>query len=288
MDKKIIDGKSLAKKHEDILKEKLSSFGERKPTLVSFCNRDDSSAVKYTQLKKQKAEDLKIVFIVEEYDGKTYEDNLVNRLNKYASDPEIDGILIQLPLPDSLKPSKVNLINLIPPEKDVDGLTGKSFLPATVKGIISILDSLSRHPAREAGRIPLDSGSNNDEMPKQVWHDGWKNKKVAVVGATGEVGGEMILALKKMRLKPLEISRRADNFKELKKAQIIISATGQESLIKSKMIKEGAILIDVGLGDFDTECYKKANKYTPITGGVGPMTVISLMENVVESYERRV
>ncbi len=259
---KIIDGKALAKKHEDALRINLAQIKKiRNPMVVSFCNQDDPPSVKYTFMKMQKAIDLGIDFSAEEFSADTDETELTKLVKEYADNLLVDGLLIQLPLPDRLIPFREQLLNLIPPQKDVDGLTGKGpYLPATVKGVISILDEHIEN---------------------------WQGKIIAVVGATGEVGGDMILALKQMGLKPLEISRKADNFAELKKAQIIISATGQEGLIKPDIINDGAVLIDVGLGDFDPKCYEKASRYTEVTGGVGPMTVISLMENVVESYGKR-
>ena len=263
MDTKVIDGKALAKQHEDALKNNLDTLKkDRNPFVVSFCNQDDPSSLKYTFMKLQKARDLGIDFIAEEFSADTPEAKLAKLVKKYANNLSVDGILVQLPLPPELNPFKEELLNLIPPEKDVDGLTGKGpFLSATVKGVISILNEYVKN---------------------------WQGKIIAVVGATGEVGGDMILALKQMGLKPLGISRRADNFAELKKAQIIISATGHENLVKPDMVSEGAVLIDVGLGDFEEKCYDKASQYSPVTGGVGPMTVISLMENVVESYEKKI
>ncbi len=260
MNPKILDGKSLAKKHEEVLKEKMVDLNGQ-PTMVSFCNQDDSPSVKYTEMKRSKASDLGINFLVENYSSETTKEDLEIRLQKHAKDSEVDGILIQLPLPENLEDSKEQLISLIPPEKDVDGLTGKGkFLPATIKGVISILNE---------------------------YIENWKEKKIAVVGSTGEMGGSMIKALKDMDLDPLAISRKSDNFAQIKEADIVISATGQKSLIKPDMIKDGAVLIDIGLGDFNEECYEKAEKYTPVIGGVGPMTVISLMENTVASYEQR-
>lgn len=262
MDPKIIDGKTLAKKHEDILKAELSGLNGRRPTLVSFCNRDDLLSVKYTFLKKQKALDLGIKFLVEEMNSQTSKDDLAGRLKKYGEDWNIDGILIQLPLSDLLKPYKDDLVNLIPLEKDSDGLTGKGkFLPATVKGVISILD---------------------EEI------SGWTEKKIAIVGSKGEVGKHLSLALHTRSGKLIEVDKNiGDLGKDLQDADIVTSATGKKSLIKPEMIKDGAILIDIGLGDFDPGSYHKASKYTPVIGGVGPMTVISLMENVVESYRKR-
>lgn len=257
-----IDGTDLARQHEAILKKRLSQINRnRQPTVVSFCNQDDPPSVKYTFMKLQKAHSLGIDFIAEEFSADTPGDYLENLVKKYDSD-EVDGILVQLPLPENLNPFKADLLNLISPQKDVDGLTGKGpFLPATVKAVISILD---------------------EEVK------GWSDQKIAVVGSTGEVGGPLVEYLKKQGVKVIEVSSIVGDINvDLKEADIVISATGEENLIKPTMLKSGAVLIDVGLGDFDPSCFKKASKFTPILGGVGPMTVISLMENVVESYEKR-
>ena len=197
--------------------------------------------------------------MAEEFSANTPREYLEKMVNKYSKDSEIDGILVQLPLPENLNPFREGLLNLIPLEKDIDGLRDESpYLPATVKAVISILD----------------------ENVKE-----WKSEKIAVVGATGEVGKPMVKYLKENNVTVSEISRNLGNLDtDLKDADIIVSAVGEENLIKEEMIKNGVILIDVGLGDFDSGCYERASMYTPKTGGVGPMTVISLMENVVESY----
>lgn len=274
MNSKIIDGKALAKKHEENLRQTLKqvqgdSGTKRNPSIVSFCNQDDPPSVKYTFMKLQKATDLGIDFIAEEFSADTPHDYLIRMVKQYNENPAIDGIMVQLPLPDELNVFKDDLLDLIDPEKDVDGLTGKgSFLPATVRGVLSILD---------------------DEIPE------WKKRKIAIVGSEGEVGKPLSLELKSrggklgnLRGGILIDKNVGDLNEDLKESDIVISATGQEGLIKPEMIKDGAILIDVGLGDFDPGCYEKASRYTPVTGGVGPMTVISLMENAVESYQRKV
>ncbi|OGE15509.1 hypothetical protein A2111_02235 [Candidatus Daviesbacteria bacterium GWA1_38_6] len=125
-------------------------------------------------------------------------------------------------------------------------------------------------------------------MPNQVRHDNWENQKIAVVGATGEIGKPLVKLLRSKGVNLVEISSSMGSIEnDLKNADIIISAVGSENLIRAEMIKEGVILIDVGLGDFDPGCFKKASLYTPKIGGVGPMTVISLMENVTEAFFRK-
>lgn len=262
MDLKVINGKALAKKHEGYLRKKLLQIKkDRNPAIVSFCNSDDPPSVKYTFMKLQKAMDLGLDFIAEEFSATTPHEYLVEMVSKYGNDKNIDGIMVQLPLPDELNVFKKDLIDLIPKEKDVDGLKGDSFLPATVRAILTILD---------------------EEV------SGWQEKKVAIVGSEGEVGKPLSLALHTRGVKAILVDKDKGSFEELKGADIVISATGQEHLIKPQMLKERVILIDVGLGDFDPDCYKKSSRYTPVLGGVGPMTVISLMENVVESYSKRI
>ena len=289
MDSKVIDGNALAKRHEAAIKERLSRIKkDRNPAVVSFCNQDDPASQKYTFMKLAKASDLGIDFIAEEFSADTGREYLESLVKKYAADPGIDGILVQLPIPENLNPFREGLLNLIPAEKDVDGLLESSpFLPATVKAVISILNSLLRHSG-------LDPESQKTEILKQVQDDNsvggvwWKDKKIAVVGATGEVGKPLVKYLKENNVEVVEISRNlGDLVSDLEDADIVVSATGEENLIKENMIKTGAILIDVGLGDFDPGCFQKASLYTPKIGGVGPMTVISLMENVTEAFLRK-
>lgn len=258
MDSKILDGKTLALKHEDLLKQKLSQK-KHSPKIVSFCNEEDNASVMYTNMKKQKAGDLRIEFIAENYSSATPKDEIVKKIEKYNDDSGVDGIMIQLPLPESLN----GLLDLIDPQKDVDGLVKEShFLPATVKGVISILDEYIK---------------------------GWETKIIAVVGALGSMGEAVTKALKERGTHVIEIDKKisASNLNDCRDAEIVISCAGVRNLIILDHIREGAILIDVGLGDFDPATLQKASLYTPEKGGVGPMTVISLMENVVESYEKR-
>lgn len=254
----IIDGKALALKHEKELINKLKSVN-RPLKLVSFCNRKDPSSVLFTTMKYKKANELGIEFITEFYNDDSTTEEIKEKIESYNQDLTVDGIMIQLPLPNELSDSKDELLNTIDPKKDVDGLSEngrQNYLPATIKGILSILESLN---------IKLDK------------------KSFAVVGSEGMVGKPLVEVLKK-DYKVTEYDLDIGDLKNLIDSDIIISCTGVQSLIKPLMVKENAILIDVGLGDFDERCFSKSSFHTPKFGGVGPMTIISLMENVFKSH----
>lgn len=257
-----IDGSALAELHATHLRGALVEVW-RKPKIVSFCNTEDEPSVKYTSMKAQKAEEVGIEFKVEEYDTSTEQLILAEKIRQYNSDPTVDGIMVQLPLPLDLVVFQTDLLELIDPHKDVDGLTEAGqqfFMPATVKSVISIL---------------------------QAEVSDWEKKRIGLVGSEGEVGKPLAEVLIKKGVQDIILIdiEQGNLDKDLLKCDIIISATGKENLIKPEMIKEGSVLIDVGLGDFDPACYDKASKYTAKYKGVGPMTVISLMENVLESFQ---
>ncbi len=251
-----IDGLALAADHTAKLKVNLQGH----PTIVSFCNQEDEPSVRYTEMKAQKAAEIGIIFKKEMYSTSTSQEELVEKIRRYNEDPTINGIMVQLPVPLDLVVFQQDLLNLITPKKDVDGLTAegqKIYMPATVKSVISLLEA---------------------EVP------GWQQQKIAVVGSEGEIGKPLTETLKSQGVTPIEIDlNKGDLTTDLHQADIVISTTGKEYLIKPDMVRPGVVAIDVGLGDLDPEVYDKASKYTARTGGVGPMTVVSLMENVVES-----
>lgn len=260
---KIIDGKALAKQHEDILREKLASIKDRSPKLVSFVNIEDEPSVKYTGMKAKKARDIGIDFITRNISPRTKFAYLIKEIKKYNADSAIDGIMVQLPIPDGILQGRGqgDILEQINSEKDVDGLRQNSpFLPATVKGVISILEAEGQLGKKRVVRV--------------------------IGGVRGMVGSALVRQLSRMGERVIGVSRSDPALKTLsKQAQILISAVGQENLITGDMVKDGAVVIDIGKDvDFETVA-KKALRITPPIGGVGPMTVISLMENVVESYE---
>lgn len=259
----IIDGKKLAAEHESLLKKKIQEL-RIKPKVISIRVGDMGGSEIYSEMKTRKATDLGIKFEIHYRPPHTEFSDILREIEHLNKQGNVDGLMIQLPLPpEFLGEHKVEeLLHTIDPEKDVDGLTGKGLLPATVKGVISILES-----------IKID----------------FKNNIFAVVGSKGQVGSEMVKALKDEGGRVIEVDQKdaTTGLGDIKNADVVISCTGVKGLVKPEHVKVGVVAIDIGLGDFDSGVYEKASAYTPIKGGVGPMTVISLMENVVEVYGSR-
>lgn len=265
MDDKLIDGKKLALEHEEKLRQVLAKYQEeRPPRLVSFVNQEDPPSVQYTGMKSKKAGELGIEFTMEKISKKTKYATIVAKIAKYNTDPATDGIMVQLPISESLLYGRTpnELLELISPEKDVDGLTEKSpYLPATVKGVMTILES--------EGVLG-------------------KGKVIRVLGGVhGMVGSGLVKVLYGMHEKVLGVSRKDPALKTLARhADVLISAVGEENLVTEDMVKNGAVVVDVGK-DVDTDnVLKRVSRMTRKTGGVGPMTIISLMENVTEAFCR--
>lgn len=268
---KLIDGKKWAKVHEGRLKRKIKKL-KKQPVLVSFLIGDDPSSVLYVNIKHQKAIELGIDFRVAKYDCSVQFKKVADHIQRLNQELMVNGIMIQLPLPQSFLSGSTEdeLINLILPQKDVDGLRLDSpYLAATVKAIFSLI---------EDEKITL------------------TGKNVVVVGASGEVGNRAVKAIKKRGIRVRGGDQGDDIESVTKQADILISSTGKMHIIKGEMVKKGVVVIDVGsekladgkvVGDVEfATVAPKASFITPVPGGVGPMTVISLMENVVESVER--
>lgn len=279
-DTKIINGKALAKKREEKLESRILNL-EARVKVVSLLIGDDPSSLLYTQMKQKKAHKLGIDFDFEQFpEDIEYEvvEGIIKNLNR---DESVTGIMIQLPLPKNfLKGHKTQeLLDLIDPKKDIDGLTSNShFRTAAVVAVFNILE--------EEG-IEI------------------KNKNAVVVGTSDLIGKPIAKGLEKKGANVFSINRSTQNTKELyENADILISATGVPGLIKGEMVKVGVVVIDVGVmvieepteedtkekvitGDVDFESvYPKASKITPVPGGVGPMTVVALMENAVKALEK--
>jgi methylenetetrahydrofolate dehydrogenase (NADP+)/methenyltetrahydrofolate cyclohydrolase len=261
---KVIDGKKLAALKEEKLKDRINKLPD-KPEVVSFLIGDDQASWMYTNMKQEKAQDLGIDFQPLKYPADTSFEEILEKIKGLNEDPEKVGIMVQLPLPkeflDSHKTEE--LLEAILPKKDIDGLNPKAseFIPATAKGVLTILDSLDLN---------------------------FSSTTFAVVGSEGEVGQATVLELSKRNAKTVtRVDKKIPGSKleDTREADVVISATGVRDLIKPNVVKDGVIVIDVGLGDFAEEVYEKSSRYTPKYGGVGPMTVISLMENIVEAAE---
>lgn len=269
----IIDGKKWAKVHEEKLKEKIKTL-KKVPHGVNILVGDDPSSVLYTQIKEKKAQDLGLNFQTKRFvlTPSRWEavGEEIKRLNENS---EIDGIMVQLPLPEEFLQgrSPKELLMLIDPAKDIDGLTGKGpFPPAAVGAVLSLL---------------------KDEGIKVY------GKKVVVLGASDLVGKPIAQELLKLGAEVEICDKDTPDIKgKTLQADFLVSATGVPHLVKGDWVKDGVVVIDVGaekvdgklLGDVDFESvYPRASRITPVPGGVGPMTVITLMENVVQLVKER-
>lgn len=258
----VFDGKGFAREIEKRLRDRVIELikqNGRAPKLVTFYNPEDTASRVYTNIKEKKAQELGIFFEKIPI-FKSQDPNKVKILiSNYNQDPNVDGIMIQTPLFD--RETDKQLCQLIALNKDCDGLREDSpFVPATVRAVLEILSySLATSPL-----TPLQNlGEGN----------------IVVVGQRGLVGKEVL----KRIAGAVGMSAGELNLDVLKSADVVISATGRESLIKPEMIKEGAVCIDVGYpkGDFSAEVAEKSSFFTPVPGGVGPVTVAMLFANLV-------
>ncbi len=272
----IIDGKILAKLREEKLKTEILSLGFR-PKVVSIVIGEDAPSLLYTKMKQKKAAEMGIDFEPKHFSMDTPYKKIVNFIKKLNEDHSINGIMIQLPIPEEFLQGKdwKNLIAEINIGKDIDGLRypDSKFLPATAKAVLSILD---------------------DEKTEV------RGKAVIVLGRSNLVGKPVADELIKKGANVKVVHSQTINPKDVvQEGEIMVSAVGKAYLVKGDWIKKGAVVIDVGtskdpksgkiVGDVDFENAQfRASKITPVPGGVGPMTVISLMENVVESARRNI
>lgn len=269
----ILDGKMLRDKIFESLKAKLDKM-QQKPTLAVILVGENPASQIYVRNKKKTAEKLGINSLSIEYQSDISEEELLNKIKELNSDEKVTAILVQLPLPAHI--NKNRIIDAILPQKDVDGLTpynlGKLFsgeepyvYPCTPKGILLLLDEYN---------IKLEG------------------KNIVVVGRSNLVGKPVAQMLLKRNATVTMCHSHTKNLSEITKtADIIVSAVGKK-VIGEKMLKSDSVVIDVGIfrdengkisGDVDFENVSKTAAYiSPVPGGVGPMTIASLMLNTVE------
>lgn len=254
----IIDGRAIAAKRLEDLRSKIKDL-KTKPKLVAVLVGDDPASEMYVGMKAKRASEVGIESETIKLPETTSQPDLISHIEKLNNDKSVTGILVQLPLPKNLDTEEV--LGVIDPIKDVDGLTGKSeFLPATVKAVLSLVEEV----VGVGGQV-LD-------------------KTFVVVGQGKLVGKPLADYLEKTGIEVI----RCDEFtKDLKsetlKGDVLVSATGVPNLIKKDMVKAGAIVIDCGAPkpEVEPDVAGIASAITPVPGGVGPMTVVSLLENTV-------
>ena len=272
-----MNGKDLRDKLIISLKDKIDNCKDKLGLVVIQVGNDEASNI-YVGQKEKLANKLGYKFIHKTFDSSVDNDEVINYINELNNDDSIDGIIVQMPLPTHLDEELIQ--NSISPLKDVDGLTyinagmlshnRSSLVPCTPKGIIDMLDEYS---------------INVDGM------------NVVVIGRSILVGKPIAnLLTNKNATVTLCHSHSKDIKSYTSKADLVIVAVGKKHLLTADMVKEGVIVIDVGINRIDGKLYgdvdflnvsKKASYITPVPGGVGPMTVYELMNNVYEAHNLR-
>jgi methylenetetrahydrofolate dehydrogenase (NADP+)/methenyltetrahydrofolate cyclohydrolase len=285
----IIDGKKIAAEIELEIQEKISLIVGRKPCLAVILVGIHPASIVYTSRKVEMCKFVGMTSIKKEFQENTSEADLLTEINKLNQDENIDGILVQLPLPRHINPEKIT--NSILPEKDVDG-----FHPMNV-GNLLIGESKTFYPCTPLGIKVLLERCNIEVAGKHV----------LIMGRSNIVGKPMLAMLIQNRAfgnATVTIAHQhTKNLTDLTKlADILIVAVGKPQFVTADMVKDGAVVIDVGInkiddpskkagyrivGDVDFENVKnKCSFITPVPGGVGPMTIAMLLSNTLSSYEK--
>lgn len=291
MGAQVIDGKEVAKSVKHQLKDRIEALKERgiTPGLATVLVGDDPASAIYVRSKARACEKLGLYSEVIKKPAATTQAELIAIVDRLNNDPKISGFLVQSPLPKPLDELAVTLA--IKPEKDVDGfhpvnvgmmLIGTpGLLPCTPHGIIKLMEHYEIDPS---------------------------GKEVVIVGRSNIVGKPMAaLLMQKQKMANATVTvahSRTKNLAEVaRRADILIAAIGQPQFVTADMVKEGAVIIDVGVnrvddpdsekgyrlvGDVDYDaCFEKASYITPVPGGVGPMTIAMLMYNTVTAAENQ-
>lgn len=274
----VVDVKKIVKNIKDNLKNRVILLsGKRLPKLVVILVGDNPASEKYVKGKEKDCAEVGFLTETIRLSEKIEEKALLKKVEELNEDINVDGILVQLPLPNHIDEQKV--IKKIKPDKDVDGfhplnignlvLGLDGFIPCTPNGVIKILE--------------------------EIGLDDLSGKKVLLVGRSNIVGKPLAhLLLKKHATLTIAHSRTDNLAKELKQADIVILAVGKAKLVTGDMLKKDAILIDVGINinddgklcgdaDFDS-CSKVCTFITPVPGGVGLMTRAMLLENTWQAF----
>ena len=284
----ILDGLSVSQKIKQEIKEEVTKIvqsGKKAPHLAAILVGENGASKAYVNSKVKDCKEVGFTSSLLKFPDTICENELLEEIKKLNENEEIDGFIVQLPLPKGIDQEKI--IMAIDPKKDVDGFHPENFgkmalemdslLPATPFGIMQLLE-----------RYSIDT----------------KGKKCVVIGRSRIVGRPMsiLMSAKGTDATVTLIHSHTPNIEEYtQKADIIIVALGIPNYIKGDMIKEGAVVIDVGItrvnddsergyhlvGDVDFEaCEKKASFITPVPGGVGPMTRAMLMKNTLLAYKK--
>ncbi|HDD0914610.1 TPA: bifunctional methylenetetrahydrofolate dehydrogenase/methenyltetrahydrofolate cyclohydrolase FolD [Staphylococcus aureus] len=278
---KILDGKQIAKDYRQGLQDQVEALKEKgfTPKLSVILVGNDGASQSYVRSKKKEAEKIGMISEIVHLEETATEEEVLNELNRLNNDDSVSGILVQVPLPKQVSEQKI--LEAINPEKDVDGfhpinigklyIDEQTFVPCTPLGIMEILKHAD---------IDLEG------------------KNAVVIGRSHIVGQPVSkLLLQKNASVTILHSRSKDMASYLKDADVIVSAVGKPGLVTKDVVKEGAVIIDVGntpdengklKGDVDYDAVKEiAGAITPVPGGVGPLTITMVLNNTLLAEKMR-
>lgn len=278
---KILDGKQIAKDYRQGLQDQVEALKEKgfTPKLSVILVGNDGASQSYVRSKKKAAEKISMISEIVHLEETATEEEVLNELNRLNNDDSVSGILVQVPLPKQVSEQKI--LEAINPEKDVDGfhpinigklyIDEQTFVPCTPLGIMEILKHAD---------IDLEG------------------KNAVVIGRSHIVGQPVSkLLLQKNASVTILHSRSKDMASYLKDADVIVSAVGKPGLVTKDVVKEGAVIIDVGntpdengklKGDVDYDAVKEiAGAITPVPGGVGPLTITMVLNNTLLAEKMR-
>ncbi|ASC50564.1 bifunctional methylenetetrahydrofolate dehydrogenase/methenyltetrahydrofolate cyclohydrolase FolD [Staphylococcus aureus] len=278
---KILDGKQIAKDYRQGLQDQVEALKEKgfTPKLSVILVGNDGASQSYVRSKKKAAEKIGMISEIVHLEETATEEEVLNELKRLNNDDSVSGILVQVPLPKQVSEQKI--LEAINPEKDVDGfhpinigklyIDEQTFVPCTPLGIMEILKHAD---------IDLEA------------------KNAVVIGRSHIVGQPVSkLLLQKNASVTILHSRSKDMASYLKDADVIVSAVGKPSLVTKDVVKEGAVIIDVGntpdengklKGDVDYDAVKEiAGAITPVPGGVGPLTITMVLNNTLLAEKMR-
>ena len=278
----LIDGKSLAKKVQTTVATEVENLKQEKnivPGLAVILVGDDPASHAYVNMKAKACENVGFYSITHNMPDTISQDEIIGTIQMMNENPRIDGILVQLPLPKHIDTDKI--LEVIDPKKDVDG-----FHAYNVGRLVTGLDSF-------VACTPLGVMKMFEEYEIEL-----RGKDVCVVGASNIVGKPMAsLLLNAEATVTITHIYTKDLKAHTSKADIVVVGVGVPGLIKEDMVKEGAIVIDIGInriedgslvGDVDFEKVSpKCSYITPVPGGVGPMTIAMLLSNTLKSAKAR-
>lgn len=276
----LLDGKALADIRAAMLKDKITNL-KQKGVIPLFCViniGNDASSKIYVRTKRKRAEEIGIKQKLFQLPADEKQTNLLTLIDRLNQDESVHGIMVQLPVPKQINLYKV--LEHINPEKDVDCLTssnvgrlwrGDHFVePATAHGVLTLLD---------------------------YYHINLRGKNVVIIGRSSIVGKPLAALMLERDATVSILHLKTKNLSEYtKRADVLVSAAGQADLITSEMVKDNAVVVDVGInrqngktvGDVNfAEVEPKTSFITPVPGGIGPLTVESLMEQVVKLARRQ-